>query len=301
VMCEYIYLRHDWSEKEQVYFLSDRRPSDPARFFAYGEFQSFVQKALSTVDLIFASGIDWQIFFQSFVTLKSQYDERLAIQAIEKKSGSAFIIRLEVPVDADKGVIERQVKELYEMKLQLQGKRYQAELYAKDGQISLYQEQLEFHRKNNTNLMEIVRTMAEKENQTTNQTTINTQTVGFVNSGSGSISQFTQNFGANLNDITQLINTLRETAQTFPDPQRQEAEGHLDDIEEGIHQPEQIKPHRIKAALAALFFFGCTIAGTADFGNNILEISEKLKIDLPSELIQSHQQKFPPTATHPKQ
>ena len=293
VVCEYIYLKlGEWSKQEKRYLLSERRPSDPNCIFASGEFQTFIQKAITTVDLIFASGIDWWIFFQSFVTLQTQYDERLSIQAIEKKSDSALVIRLEVPAEADKAAIERQAKELYEEKLQFQEQRYRTELQAKDGQMSLYQEQLKFHRQSSTNLIGIVKTMAEKENQPTNQTTVNTQTVGVIHTGSGNISSFTQNVNSNIGDITKLIYALRDTAQTFPDEQRQEALEHLGDVEEGIRQPDQIKPHRVKAALAALLTIAGVVAAATDFSNNVLEIGNKLGI----ELIQPHsQQQLPPS------
>lgn len=282
VVCDYIYLKlEQFSEQKKRRVLSDRRPSDPNRIFASSEFQTFIQKAISTVDLIFASGIDWQIFFQSFVTLQSQYDERLTIQAIEKKIGSAFVIRLEVPAEVDKATIERQAKELYETKLQVQGQRYQAELQAKDGQISLYQEQLEFHLKSNTDLIEIVKVMAKKENQPTYQTTINAQTLGVTNTGSGNITHFDQNINSNISDVTQLINALREQIQTLPDEQRQEAQGHLVDLEDDLHKtPDERTLRRIKSTLAALFAIGCVIAGTADFSNNVLEISNKLGVPI---------------------
>nr|WP_287454786.1 pentapeptide repeat-containing protein [Leptolyngbya sp. UWPOB_LEPTO1] len=272
IVCDYVYLKQNQQE---------RRPSNGS--FKPGEFALLVQKTLETVDLIFVDGIDWQAFFQSFQQLRSQYED-ISIQAIEKKSSDAFVIRLEVPPEADKAAIESHAKELYEMKLQLQEQRYQAELQAKDGQISLYQEQLEFHRQNNTNLMEIVKTMAEKENQPTHQTIINAQTIGATHSGSGDITNFTQNINSNINDITTLIDALRNTAQTFPDEQRQEALEHLGDVEEGIRQPNQVKPHRVKAALAALLAISGMVAATTDFSNNVLEIGNKLGI----ELIQPH-------------
>jgi hypothetical protein len=85
IICEYIYLGLDQQ---------DRRPRDPNQTFAPGEFTALYQKVLDTVDLIFADGIDWKAFFQSFQELRSQYgDENIAIQAIEKKSGDAFVIQ----------------------------------------------------------------------------------------------------------------------------------------------------------------------------------------------------------------
>jgi uncharacterized protein YjbI with pentapeptide repeats len=155
VKCEYVYLKGGWSEQEKQYILSDRRPSDPNTIFAPGEFAQLFQKALETVDLIFADGIDWQAFFQSFQELRSQYDdENLSIQAIEKKSGGAFVIRLEVPPEADKGAIESQAKELYTEKLKLLESSYQA-------QLQMQGEQLEHERQRNSQLMRVVEVMAE--------------------------------------------------------------------------------------------------------------------------------------------
>jgi uncharacterized protein YjbI with pentapeptide repeats len=155
VKCEYVYLKGEYSEQENKYILSDRRPSNPNAIFAPGEFAQLFQKALETVDLIFADGIDWQAFFQSFQELRSQYnDENLSIQAIEKKSGGAFVIRLEVPPEADKGAIENQAKELYTEKLKLLESSYQA-------QLQMQGEQLEHEKQRNSQLMRVVEVMAE--------------------------------------------------------------------------------------------------------------------------------------------
>jgi uncharacterized protein YjbI with pentapeptide repeats len=159
VKCEYVYLKGEcvyWkAEQEKQYILSDRRPSDPNTFFSPGEFAQLFQKALETVDLIFADGIDWQAFFQSFQELRSQYDdENLSIQAIEKKSGGAFVIRLEVPPEADKGAIESQAKEFYSEKLKLLESSYQA-------QLQMQGAQLEHEKQRNSQLMRVVEVMAE--------------------------------------------------------------------------------------------------------------------------------------------
>lgn len=298
VICEYVYLKDEWLEQERRYLLSDRRPSDPNRIFAPGEFQAFVQKAVSTVDLIFTDGIDWQAFFQSFQELRSQYND-LSIQAIEKKSGGAFVIRLEVPAEADEGEIEHQAKELYEMKPQLQEQRYKAELQAKNGQILLYQEQLEFHRQNNTNLMGIVKTMAERETSNITNDLRGANIANFANqlqdNASQNASNFTQTINSNINNITKLITALRDAAQTFPDEQRDDAEMKIDDLQGDINDPEKRQPQRLQKRLIALFTLATAIAGivtnSADFANNVLELSDKLNIPIPIELIQAHQAK----------
>jgi uncharacterized protein YjbI with pentapeptide repeats/predicted transcriptional regulator len=141
VKCDYVFLS-GWDNKQKKWIPRDRRPSDPNATFAPGEFVKLVQKALNTVDLIFADGIDWKAFFQSFQELRSQYnDDNLSIQAIEKKSGGAFVIRLEVSAAADKAGIESQAKELYERDRQLLEAQYRERLNAKDDQIEIYKQQ----------------------------------------------------------------------------------------------------------------------------------------------------------------
>ncbi|NJN87536.1 MAG: pentapeptide repeat-containing protein [Leptolyngbyaceae cyanobacterium SL_7_1] len=156
VTCEYVYLKAEWSPQQERSLLTNRRPSDPNRIFAPGEFAKLFQKALETVDLIFVDGIDWKAFFQSFQELRSQYDDdNLSIQAIEKKSGGTFVIRLEVSPEADKGTIERHAKELYERDRQLLEAEYRAELHAKDREIESY-------KRESTNMMEIAKLLASK-------------------------------------------------------------------------------------------------------------------------------------------
>jgi uncharacterized protein YjbI with pentapeptide repeats len=170
ITCEYFYWKGEQQYREQKFLLSDRRPSDPNSIFAPGEFAKLFQKALETVDLIFVDGIDWKAFFQSFQELRSQYDdETLSIQAIEKKSGGAFVIRLEVLLGADKGRIERLSKELYERDRLLLETQYQYKLQAKDEQITIYQEWLNSERQRSTDLTGIVKTMADKETEKVTQ------------------------------------------------------------------------------------------------------------------------------------
>ena len=134
----------------------------------------------------------------------------------------------------------------------------------------------------------------------THQTTINAPNsqFGFVNSGSGSVSDFTQNIGQNLNDVTKLIDSLRKAAQTFPAEQREEALGHLDDLQEDLSKPERQEPSRIKRRLKALvaivLTLGTMAAGTVDFANNLTDLSEKLGV--PIELSQSQTSQQLPSA-----
>lgn len=147
VVCDYIYLKKG---------LQERRPSDPNRNFKPGEFAALVQKSLETVDLIFKDGIDWRAFLSSYKDIQIEYgNENVSIQAIEKKSDDAFVIRLNVPPEADKAEIESQIKHSYETKLQVLEAQYRAELQAKNTEINIYKQQ-------SADMMEIVKLQASR-------------------------------------------------------------------------------------------------------------------------------------------
>jgi hypothetical protein len=149
IICDYVYLKENQQE---------RRPHDPNKNFAPGEFTKLFQKALETVDLIFSDGIDWQVFLASFQNLQVEYgSDELAIQAIEKKSGGAFVIRVEVPPDANKASIEEYFWQ-----------KYKPLLEAKNEQIIFYHKEIEIKRQENTRLMGIIEIMAEKESSKVN-------------------------------------------------------------------------------------------------------------------------------------
>jgi hypothetical protein len=225
VICEYFYLKHEWSSEETKYVFSDRRPSDPNSIFAPGEFTKLFQKALETVDLIFVDGIDWKAFFLSFQELRSQYDdENISIQAIEKKSGGAFVIRLEVSPGADKAAIEKQAKELYERERQLLEVRYQSQLQAKDAQITIYQEWLNTERQRNTDLTGIVKTMADKETANVTQH-FHASVTGVAGNVEGDQNIYTspekQSLAEAAAEIQKLLKQLEQTNPTATDVEKQ--------------------------------------------------------------------------------
>jgi uncharacterized protein YjbI with pentapeptide repeats len=295
VICEYVYLKGEWSSEEKKYIFSDRRPSNPDSIFAPGEFAKLFQKALETVDLIFVDGIDWKAFFQSFQELRSQYDDKtLSIQAIEKKSGGAFVIRLEIPPEADKAAIESRAKELYERDRQRLETQYRAELKAKDREIEIYKQQ-------SSDMMEIVKLQASRPinvevttvagEQITND--LRGANIGnFANqlrdNTSQNASQFTQTIGQNADEISRLITALREQVQNLPEEQRNATNIGLDDLEGDLQKPN-IEPKRIKQRLIALLMVlgitGTTIANATDFTNNFFELADKFGIPK-SELLQ---------------
>lgn len=140
-------------------------------------------------------------------------------------------------------------------------------------------------------------TMTQNQDKSiTNQTKINApnSSIGFLQSGSGTVSNFSQNIGQNNDEISRLIHSLREMAQEFPEAQREEVLMELDNLQEDISTPEKQKPERLKIRLRRLVVIVGTIAGifvaSADFSNNVLELSEKLGVPIELSQPQSIQQ-----------
>ena len=163
---KYIFL--DFDPKHNHY--SDRRPS--RGMFAPGDFAKLVQQSISTIDLVFHSGIHWQAFADSFQTLQHQVgSDKLEIQAIETKEEQDFIIRVITPPDVDKVKIQTFMMQEYRKQLKVIESKDQAQRDQKDVQNTPSPEQLDEHRqnshknshKNSHNLMDIVRIMAANE------------------------------------------------------------------------------------------------------------------------------------------
>jgi uncharacterized protein YjbI with pentapeptide repeats len=166
IVCTFFYLKaepssadnehyRDYPPSSDSYYYRERRPSSDS-YFAHGEAVNLIQSVLETVDLVFANGIDWKAFLMSFQELRNQYGTNdISIQAIEKKSGGVFVIRLEIPLKSDKAEVESQIKELYEHKLQLLEAQYRTDIQIKDREIESY-------KRESTNMMEIVKLLASK-------------------------------------------------------------------------------------------------------------------------------------------
>lgn len=159
VNCEYVYMNQNFLER-----LQERRPSDPNRNFEPGEFTKLFQKALSTVDLIFRNGVDWQALLISLEKLRVEADgAELTVQAIENKNDGAFVVRVNVPPDADKAAVEKFVKQEYEIALKVIEARYETQFQLQGEQLHFYREEMAVKRQDNTQLMGILQTMAENQ------------------------------------------------------------------------------------------------------------------------------------------
>jgi uncharacterized protein YjbI with pentapeptide repeats len=132
----------------------ERRPSSGE--FALGDFTKLFEEVLNTVDLIFRNGIDWKAFTYSFKQVQVENEgTELAIQSIENKGDGVVVVKVSVSDEANKAKIHREFTQIYEETLKVLEERYQAELKAKDEQITTY-------RQHNADMMETVRLLASR-------------------------------------------------------------------------------------------------------------------------------------------
>ncbi|NEP30235.1 MULTISPECIES: pentapeptide repeat-containing protein [unclassified Moorena] len=158
--CDYIFLKLPSKNDPDP----KRRPADQERNFEPGEFAKLAHKIPNTVDLIFKDGIDWQTFLKTFQELRVESDtshteELPVIQTMENKGDGAFVIRVKVPDKVDEAEYERKF-----------WAKYKPMLEAKDIEIKFLYEQIKDKRQEikdkreeNTELLGIVKTMADKE------------------------------------------------------------------------------------------------------------------------------------------
>jgi internalin A len=97
---------------------------------------------------------------------------------------------------------------------------------------------------------------------------------------------FTQNHNANTLELLQLITALRDTTAQLPPETQCEIIDDIDDLEIEIKKPEDKRNSirlrkRLVALLTAATLVATPIAGMTDFTNNVLEIGNKLHIELP--------------------
>lgn len=269
VVCKYIYLKENQK---------DRRPR--VGYFNSGELSTLLQYVTDTIDLVFKDGIDWKAFFQSFQDLRSQYaDQDISIQAIERKQDGAFIVRLEVPSDANKSAIESSAKELYETKLTLMEQRYRDVLQAKEGEIVAYKEQ-------SANLMEILqlqltRSVTSEPRQTIN---VNGPVGNLAGTNYGNMSAIQNNYGSNAEDITRLLAALRDQAQAFSEGHKEDALDTLDVLHGEIEKPEPDKA-RIGRWVKRLGAIATLTAATTGFSADLAQLADYLEVPAP-EIIQ---------------
>ncbi|MEH2390592.1 MAG: DUF4926 domain-containing protein [Nostoc sp.] len=120
-----------------------------------------------------------------------------------------------------------------------------------------------------------------------NQNDFKDATIGFVaqNQAQATVSNLNQTSGASVAELMQIISTMRQTAAQFPPEIRDDITIKIDDVEAEIQKPEKERnlpelKKRLLAAIAAGTLVAAPIAGMTDFANNIMEIGNKLNIEL---------------------
>lgn len=127
VDCRFVYLRE---EPDPITGDRERRPHAPEKVFEPGDFEKLYTKIMSTVQILLRNGINSEAFHLAFQKIVEENPEITpnSIQAIEKK-GNDVLVTLEVPQETDKGKLEQQFFEVYELRLatQHQAKLLEAE------------------------------------------------------------------------------------------------------------------------------------------------------------------------------
>jgi hypothetical protein len=267
VKCDYIFRSYDYDKEA----FTGRLPVDPDSTFQPSEFEQWIavrKGALDTIDITFTKGINWQAFFQSLQTVRQQHPEAdIIVKAVEEEGGS-FVARLKLETE-----LTGEARDKLKASVESEVKAYALKLAEAQGEIKALQWSLE-------------RTLRMGSNNINQNFYGPTGNVAGTNWGNMTAT-INNNYGAQADDIIQLLTSLRESAQFFPDEHRAMAELQVEDLTNDVAQP-QPNPARLKTRLMALLgiaiALGTHIATATDFANNVLELSQKL--DVPAQALQ---------------
>jgi uncharacterized protein YjbI with pentapeptide repeats len=123
VDCRFVYLRE---EPDPITGDRERRPHEPKKVFEPGDFEKLYKKIMNTVQILLRNGINSEAFHLAFQKVMDENPEITpdSIQSIEKK-GNDVLVTLEVSEETNKGKLEKQFFEVYELRLAAQ---HQAQL-----------------------------------------------------------------------------------------------------------------------------------------------------------------------------
>jgi uncharacterized protein YjbI with pentapeptide repeats len=199
IICHYVFLKGEQQE---------RRPLTGT--FKLGEFTTLLQKAQATLDLIFTDGIDWKAFFVAFQEVQTEYQNSdLIVQAIERKSDQAFVIRLEVNAEVNKENLENRIKKLYEEKVKILESQYEQRLKLQGAHLEDARRAIDAERQENATLIGVISTMSSNQKGPT----YNLQGSKF---GGGFAAEGGFQAGGNLIDLSSASN-LTDAAQQIQD------------------------------------------------------------------------------------
>jgi uncharacterized protein YjbI with pentapeptide repeats len=202
VICEYVYLKENQQE---------RFPHKEEQTFAPGEFTKLFGKPLTTINLLFVDGIDWKAFLISYHKLILKMNgKEIFLQAIERKQGGNFLVKLETCSDEKATEIEEYFVQEYKVQLKAIEKKYRSRLNIRD-------EQLAFYRQHNADLIEIVKLKASQPLQNIIEIDWSDKNFPIANNNR----QFISNtLGDNKNTRTQAVaEPIAEISVTLPPEQ----------------------------------------------------------------------------------
>jgi uncharacterized protein YjbI with pentapeptide repeats len=130
VDCQYVFLRQHPDDKGN----RERRPHDPDKLFALGDFEKYFREMLDQLQLLIKGGIHPEAFCAALKKLQTEYNLGSEnIRGMEKR-GEDVLLTLQVPAEIDKGEVERTWDQVYQARLeaataqaQLQAERQRAE------------------------------------------------------------------------------------------------------------------------------------------------------------------------------
>lgn len=132
-----------------------------------------------------------------------------------------------------------------------------------------------------------------------NQTYISANSIVFINSANGTVQNFSQNIEQNLSEVKKLITSIRQSAEAFPEEQRDEVNLALEDLETDLNNSEKHHPKRIQSRIKRLWriasLLGVAAIGVVAFTKDVLELAEKLGIPIEIQQIDESVPQLPPS------
>jgi len=207
VDCQFIFLLEHPNSKGN----RDRRPHDPDREFAPGDFEKLYQEAINIIEVLLKDGMkNGEAFRQALTSLMQTHPEITpdAIQKIERKGDDA-LVTFAIPddLDLDKGKIERELQQAYQAEIkQLRGKVEELHTLRAADAKEIALTALSHQPQTILNQIAGNQAMTEQKNQATS-----TGSGSFVNTGEMNLSGSTINLGEISGTVTNTINQLRDS------------------------------------------------------------------------------------------
>ncbi|MCU0533943.1 MAG: pentapeptide repeat-containing protein [Hydrococcus sp. Prado102] len=144
VICDYIHLKfpENFIFEELTPANCERRPHDPNKNFAPGEFTKLYQEVKNTIELVFNHGINWKAFAHAFKETNIQvYDtERgeLFFRGYKALGDGLIVLKVSVPPGANQEKIRNDIIHKYELQIA----KLEGELKAKNEMLAPLYERL---------------------------------------------------------------------------------------------------------------------------------------------------------------